>query len=214
MRIALAEDSVLLREGIARLLDEAGFEVVGTASNAVELLDIVESALPEVCVVDVRMPPTNTDEGLRLAHKIRDDYPQIGVVILSQFVDLGLALRLVERGVDGLGYLLKDRITDVSEFTAAVRRVGEGGSAIDPSIVAQLLNRRREKDELGRLTPREREVLTLMAQGYSNAGIADRLVISTSAAEKHVSTIFGKLDLATTGGTHRRVLAVLTYLRV
>lgn len=213
MRVAVAEDSVLLREGIVRLLDEVGFAVVGAGSTAEELFQIIDSSRPEVCVVDIKMPPTFTDEGLRAAHRIRDEHPQIGVLVLSQYVDLGLALKLVERGVDGLGYLLKDRITNVEEFTGVVRRVGEGGSALDPEIVSQLLNRRRENDELSRLTPREREVLGLMAEGYSNTGIAERLVISLSAAEKHVSTIFGKLDLFDTSEVHRRVLAVLTYLR-
>jgi DNA-binding NarL/FixJ family response regulator len=212
VRVALAEDSVLLREGIVRLLKEEGFEVVGAASSAPELLDLVEAHEPHVCVVDIRMPPTHTDEGLRAAHAIRDDYPGVGVLILSQHVDLGLALKLVERGVEGLGYLLKDRISEVAEFADSIRRVGEGGSAIDPSLVSQLLSLRREADELARLTRREKEVLGLMAQGYSNVGIAERLVISVSAAEKHVAAIFDKLGLHNTGDTHRRVLAVLTYL--
>jgi DNA-binding NarL/FixJ family response regulator len=203
---------VLLREGIVRLLKEEGFDVVGAVSTAPELLDLVETHEPHVCVVDIRMPPTYTDEGLRAARLIRDDYPGVGVMVLSQHVDLGLALNLVERGVEGLGYLLKDRISEVAEFTNALRRVGQGGSAIDPILVSQLLSRRREADELAQLTRREKEVLGLMAQGYSNVGIAERLVISVSAAEKHVSAIFDKLGLQNTGDTHRRVLAVLTHL--
>jgi DNA-binding NarL/FixJ family response regulator len=213
MRVAIAEDSVLLREGIVRLLEEADFMVVGAVSTAEDLMEVVESYEPDVCVVDIRMPPTHTDEGLRAALTIRSTLPAIAVMVLSQHVDLGLAMQLVSYGTDGLGYMLKDRITDVDDFIESLRRVGEGGSALDPALVAQLLGRRRETDELARLTPRETEVLSLMAQGYSNPGIAERLVISLSATEKHISTIFDKLGLYNTGDTHRRVLAVLTYLR-
>ena len=213
MRLVVADDSLLLREGISRLLVEAGFQVVGLASTADEALAQVEQHKPDVAIVDIRMPPTHSDEGLRAAQEIRARYPDIGVLVLSQYVELGLASRLLADNAAGLGYLLKDRITDLTEFAAAIRRVGDGGSALDPAIVSQLLGRRRDDDLLHNVTPREREVLTLMAQGYSNQAIADKLVVTVRAVEKHVTSLFDKLRLPATSETHRRVLAVLVFLR-
>jgi DNA-binding NarL/FixJ family response regulator len=213
MRVALAEDSVLLREGLARLLTDAGFEVIARCGDADELRSYLKADCPDVIVVDIRLPPTHTDEGLRAAIELRAAYPQLGVLVLSQYVELGLAMKLLAESADGVGYLLKDRISDVPEFLAAVRRVAAGGSAIDPIIVSTLLSRRRRDDPLERLTPREREVLELMAAGNSNQGIADRLVITLRAVEKYVSSIFGKLGLPATGSESRRVLAVLLFLR-
>ena len=213
MRVVIAEDSVLLREGVARILGDAGFEVVGQAGTADELMLKVRSYSPDVAIVDIRMPPTHTDEGLRAAQEIREKHPGIGVLVLSQYVELGLALKLFADSAEGVGYLLKDRISDVTEFVAAVRRVADGGSAIDPIIVSTLLSKRRSDDPLAELTPREREVLELMAEGRSNQGIADKLVITLRAAEKYVSSIFGKLGLPSSGSESRRVLAVLVYLR-
>jgi DNA-binding NarL/FixJ family response regulator len=209
----IAEDSVLLREGLARLLGDADFEVVGQCENADELLLKVRSYPPDVVIVDIRLPPTHNDEGLRAALEIRAQHPSVGVLVLSQYVELGLAMKLLADSAEGVGYLLKDRISDVREFVAAVRRVADGGSALDPIIVSTLLSRRRQDDPLGDLTPREREVLELMAGGSSNQGIADTLVISLRAVEKYVSSIFGKLGLPSTGTESRRVLAVLLYLR-
>ena len=213
MRVAIAEDSVLLREGVARLLDDAGFDVVAQCGTADELLLKVRSFPPDVAVVDIRLPPTHNDEGLRAALEIRDRHPSVGVLVLSQYVELGLALKLLTESPDGVGYLLKDRITDVDEFVAAVRRVADGGSALDPIIVSTLLSRRRSDDPIAQLTPREREVLELMATGSSNQGIADQLVITLRAVEKYVSTIFTKLGLPSTKSESRRVLAVLLFLR-
>jgi DNA-binding NarL/FixJ family response regulator len=213
VRVVIAEDSVLLREGIARLLTEAGFDVVGRSPTAEDLLLKVRSHTPDVAICDIRMPPTHTDEGLRAALEIRERHPDTGVLVLSQYVELGLAMQLFADSVEGVGYLLKDRISDVTEFIAAVERVAEGGSAIDPTIVSTLLQRRRSDDPLTALTPREREVLMLMAEGRSNQGIADRLVITLRAVEKYVSSIFGKLGIPATGSESRRVLAVLLYLR-
>ena len=213
MRVAIAEDSVLLREGLARLLHEEGFEVVGQSPSADDLLLKVRSYSPDVAIVDIRLPPTHTDEGLRAALKIREEYPSVAVLVLSQYVELGLALTLLADSAEGVGYLLKDRIRDVDEFVAAVRRVAQGGSALDPIIVSTLLSRERPGDPLARLTPREREILELMASGDSNQGIADKLVITLRAVEKHVSSIFGKLALPSTGSESRRVLAVLMFLR-
>jgi DNA-binding NarL/FixJ family response regulator len=213
VRVALAEDSVLLREGLARLLDEAGFEVVAQCENADDLLLKVRSFPPDVAIVDIRLPPTHNDEGLRAALEIRGGHPSVGVLVLSQYVEVGLALKLLADSAEGVGYLLKDRISDVDEFVAAVRRVGEGGSALDPMIVSTLLARQRPDDPIAQLTPREREVLELMASGSSNQGIADSLVITVRAVEKYVSSIFGKLGLPSTGSESRRVLAVLLYLR-
>jgi DNA-binding NarL/FixJ family response regulator len=209
----IAEDSVLLREGLARLLGDAGFEVVGQCGDADELLLKVRSYPPDVAIVDIRLPPTHNDEGLRAALEIRASHPEVGVLVLSQYVEVGLALKLLQESAEGVGYLLKDRISDVKDFVAAVRRVADGGSALDPTIVSTLLSRRRSDDPLAELTPREREVLELMASGSSNQGIADELVISLRAVEKYVSSIFGKLGLPSTGTESRRVLAVLLYLR-
>jgi DNA-binding NarL/FixJ family response regulator len=213
MRVAIAEDSVLLRDGLARLLGDSGFDVVAQCETADELLLKVRSFPPDVAVVDIRLPPTHNDEGLRAALEIRDRHPSVGVLVLSQYIELGLALKLLSESADGVGYLLKDRITDVDEFVAAVRRVAAGGSALDPTIVSMLLARRRDDDPLAQLTPREREVLELMATGSSNQGIADALVITLRAVEKYVSTIFTKLGLPSTKSESRRVLAVLLFLR-
>jgi DNA-binding NarL/FixJ family response regulator len=213
LRAVIAEDSVLLREGVARLLDDAGFEVVGRCGTADELLRKVRSFPPDVAIVDIRLPPTHNDEGLRAALEIREHHPDVGVLVLSQYVELGLALKLLADSADGAGYLLKDRITDVDEFIASVRRVAAGGSALDPILVSTRLSRRREDDPLTRLTPREREVLELMATGSSNQGIAERLVITQRAVEKYVSSIFGKLGLPSSPTESRRVLAVLLFLR-
>ena len=209
----LAEDSVLLREGIARLLDEAGFEVVAQTGTADDLMLKVRSYSPDVVVVDIRMPPTNTDEGLRAAQEIRERHPGIGVLVLSQYVEPVYALELLAESAEGVGYLLKDRVSDVGEFAAAVRRVAEGGSALDPAIVSQLVGRRRADDPIESLTPREREVLELMAEGRSNQAIAEKMVVTLRAVEKHVTSIFGKLRLPQATADHRRVLAVLAFLR-
>ena len=213
MRLIVADDSLLLREGISRLLVEAGFQVVGLASTGEEALAQVERNKPDVAIVDIRMPPTHSDEGLKAAQEIRARHPDVGVLVLSQYVELGLAARLLAENAAGLGYLLKDRITDLDEFAAAIRRVGAGGSALDPAVVSQLLGRRRDDDVLEHVTPREREVLALMAEGYSNQAIADRLVVTVRAVEKHVTSIFDKLRLPVTTDSHRRVLAVLAFLR-
>lgn len=213
MRVAIAEDSVLLREGVARLLGEAGLDVVAQCGNADDLLVEVRNDRVDVAIVDIRLPPTHNDEGLRVALEIRADHPAVGVLVLSQYVELGLAMKLLANSAEGVGYLLKDRIGDLDEFVGAVQRVAAGGSALDPIIVSTLLSRQRSEDPLDELTPREREVLTLMAEGRSNQGIADKLVITLRAVEKYVSTIFGKLGLPSTGSDSRRVLAVLLYLR-
>ena len=213
MRVVIAEDSVLLREGLERLLEESGLEVVGTCQTADDLLLKVRSYSPDVAIVDIRLPPTHNDEGLQAALEIRARYPGVGVLVLSQYVEVGLALKLLAESAEGTGYLLKDRIGDVKDFIDAVRRVGEGGSALDPIIVSTLLSKRRGDDPLVELTPREREVLELMAEGRSNQGIAEALVITTRAVEKYVSSIFTKLGLPSSGSESRRVLAVLTYLR-
>jgi DNA-binding NarL/FixJ family response regulator len=209
----IAEDSVLLREGLARILDEAGLEVVGQCGDADELLLKVRSYPPDVAIVDIRLPPTHKDEGLRAAIEIRAKHPSVSVLVLSQYMELGLAMKLLSESAEGAGYLLKDRIGDVTEFVAAVKRVAEGGTALDPIIVSTLLGKRRSDDPLVGLTPREREVLELMAAGSSNQGIADKLVISLRGVEKYVSSIFAKLGLPSTGSESRRVLAVLLYLR-
>jgi len=213
VRVAIAEDSVLLREGLARLLDDAGFDVVAQCENADDLLLKVRSYSPDVAIVDIRLPPTHSDEGLRAALEIRANHPSVGVLVLSQYVELGLALKLLADSAEGVGYLLKDRIGDVEDFVSALRRVADGGSALDPIIVSTLLSRQRPDDPLARLTRREREVLELMAAGSSNQGIAENLVITVRAVEKYVSSIFGKLGLPSTGGESRRVLAVLAFLR-
>ena len=213
MRAVIAEDSVLLREGLARLLGENGLEVVASCETAVDLLESVEAYSPEIAIVDIRLPPTHSDEGMRAALEIRACHPSTAVLVLSQYVELGLAMKLLADSAEGVGYLLKDRISDVEEFVAAVRRVADGGSAIDPIIVSTLLSKRHRVDPLAGLTPREREVLELMAQGRSNQGIADQLVITLRAVEKYVSSVFGKLGLPVGGSESRRVLAVLLYLR-
>jgi DNA-binding NarL/FixJ family response regulator len=213
MRAVIAEDSVLLREGLTRLLGEGGIEVVGTCDTAEALLKAVLDEMPDVAIVDIRLPPTNNDEGLRAALAIRERHPETAVLVLSQYVEVGLAMKLLADSAEGAGYLLKDRIGDVNDFIGAVWRVGRGGSAIDPIIVSTLLSKRRRADPLDALTPRERDVLELMAEGRSNQGIADRLVITLRAVEKYVSSIFGKLGLPIGGSESRRVLAVLLYLR-
>src|ERR671911_1627378 len=195
IRVVIADDSVLLREGVARLLEEYGFEVAGQAGDAEDLLRKVGAHKPDVAVVDVRMPPTHTDEGLKAAAEIRERFPGVGVLVLSQYVEEAYALELFGDGADGLGYLLKDRVGDLDRFVESVRRVGEGGSALDPEVVARLLGRRRREDPLSALSPREREVLGHMAEGRSNHGIAEALVVTERAVEKHVTSIFTKLNL-------------------
>jgi len=212
VRAVIAEDSVLLREGVAGLLRAADFDVEA-CENADELLLKVRSYSPDVAIVDIRLPPTHSDEGLQAALLIRASYPAVGVLVLSQYLELGLAMKLLAESAEGAGYLLKDRISDVAEFIGAVRRVATGGSAIDPIIVSTLLAKHRSDDPMEALTPREREVLVLMAEGRSNQGIADKLVITLRAVEKYVSSIFGKLGLPSAGTDSRRVLAVLLYLR-
>jgi DNA-binding NarL/FixJ family response regulator len=212
MRVVLADDSVLLREGVARLLADSGFEVVAQVGTAEELVRKVRIHQPDVAVVDIRMPPTQTDEGLRAAKSIREQWPAVGVLVLSQYVEPAYALELLQDSAEGVGYLLKDRVADVDEFAGAVRRVAEGGSALDPSVVSQLVGRRRRDDPLAELTPREREVLGLMAEGRSNVAIAERLVVTPRAVEKHVTNIFAKLGLRDAEKDHRRVLAVLRFL--
>jgi DNA-binding NarL/FixJ family response regulator len=212
MRVVVADDSTLLREGVVRLLEESDLEVVGQAGDAEDLLRKVRAHKPDVAVVDVRMPPTHTDEGLRAAQEIRAELPQVGVLVLSQYVEVAYARELLSESAEGLGYLLKDRVADVDALTDAVRRVGAGGSALDPEVVSQMLGRRRVDDPLDELTPREREVLSLMAEGRSNAAIAAELVVTERAVEKHVTGIFSKLDLPSSSEDHRRVLAVLRFL--
>jgi DNA-binding NarL/FixJ family response regulator len=209
----IVEDSVLLREGVTRLLEEGGMEVVGTAGTAEKLMVLVANDPPDVAIVDIRLPPTHTDEGMRAALRLRADHPEVGVLVLSQHVEVGLAMQLLGDSAEGAGYLLKDRISNVGEFIDSVRRVGEGGSAIDPTIVSALIAKQRNRDPLSRLTQREAEVLALMAEGRSNQGIADEFVITLRAVEKYVSSIFSKLDLPSTGSDSKRVLAVLLYLR-
>jgi len=213
MRIVIADDSVLLRAGLARLLEDAGFDVVGQAADAEDLLRKVRAHKPDVAVTDIRMPPTQTDEGLRAAQQIRSEMPEVGVMVLSQFIDEGYALELLQGSAEGIGYLLKDRVADIDAFVDALRRVGGRGSVLDPEVVSQLLGRRRGDDPLDRLTPREREVLGQMAQGRSNGAIARDLVVTERAIEKHVTSIFSKLGLSAADDGHRRVLAVLTYLK-
>ena len=213
MRVVIAEDSVLLREGLASLLEQNGFDVVGTCQTGDELLGLVRTHCPDVAIVDIRLPPTHSDEGLSAALAIRAEHASVGVLVLSQYVEVGLALKLLAGSAEGVGYLLKDRIADVSDFLDAVRRVSCRGSALDPIIVSTLLSKQRDDDPLLALTPRERDVLTLMAEGRSNQGIADKLVITLRAVEKYVSSIFGKLGLPSGATDSRRVLAVLVYLR-
>ena len=213
MRVVIGEDQALLRQGIVRLLEDAGFEVAGEAGDAVDLVRKVSAHKPDVAIVDVQMPPGNTDDGLRAAIEIRAKQPDVGVIVLSQHADERYARDRNGDRAEGVGYLLKDRVADFAAFADAVRRVGEGGSALDPDVVARMLGRRRREDPLDVLTPREREVLELMGQGRSNRGIAEALVVTQAAVEKHVTSIFSKLDIAQAPEDHRRVLAVLTFLR-
>lgn len=213
MRVAVADDSVLLREGVARLLKESGFTVTAQAGDADALLAAVADDPPDVCVVDIRMPPTYSDEGLRAAHRIRERHPDVAVLLLSQYVETEFAVELVSAGAARLGYLLKDRVANLQEFTDAVRRVGAGGSVIDPEVVSRMVGRARVASPLDQLTEREREVLTLMAEGRSNQAVSDRLSLSTKSIEGYVRNIFTKLGLAAAPDDHRRVLAVLTFLR-
>jgi DNA-binding NarL/FixJ family response regulator len=212
VRVIVADDSMLLREGVVRVLADAGFDVVGQAGNGEELMRQTRQHRPDVAVVDIRMPPTYTDEGLRAALAIRAEIPETAVLVLSQYLDDQYALELLGQDAAGVGYLLKDRVSDFERFTDAVRRVAEGGSALDPEVVSQMLRRRRVVDPLAALTPREREVLALMAEGRSNQAISQVLVISERAVEKHVTSIFTRLDLPQAAETHRRVLAVLAFL--
>lgn len=213
LTVAIAEDSVLLREGLTRILISADLHVTAAYDNADDLLKWIRTEPPDIAIVDIRLPPTHTDEGMRAALRVRRDHPDTAILVLSQYVELGLAMQLLSESAEKVGYLLKDRISDVGQFVDAVRRVAGGGSAIDPQIVTTLLRRRRSDDPLDRLTPREREVLELMAAGNSNSGIAERLVITQRAVEKYVSSVFDKLGLPSTGSESRRVLAVLLYLR-
>jgi DNA-binding NarL/FixJ family response regulator len=212
VRIVIAEDSVLLRDGLVRLLEERGHEVVGTAGDAVALLAVVAREAPEVAIVDVRMPPTFTDEGVRAALELRERSPELAVLVLSQYVEERYAGELLARDARGVGYLLKDSVTETRDFLEAIDRIAGGGTAIDPEVVSQLLARARRGDPLDDLSPREREVLSLMAEGRSNAAIAARLFVTERAVEKHVTSILVKLRLAPAEGDHRRVLAVLRYL--
>jgi DNA-binding NarL/FixJ family response regulator len=213
LRIVLADDSVLLREGIARLLVEAGFEVVAQVGDGEALLAAVRQLKPDVAIVDIRMPPSQSDEGLRAADAIRAEHgSDVGILVLSQYVDTPFALRVVQEGHGGMGYLLKDRIDDIDDFSDAVRRVAKGGSVVDPDVVAELVGRRRTRSPLDDLSEREREVLALMAEGRSNSAIAEALVVGGGAVEKHINNIFTKLGLAPADHDHRRVLAVLRYL--
>ncbi len=213
MRVVVAEDSVLFREGLVRVLAEAGFEVVAQVGDGAALHHAVIRTRPDVAIVDVRMPPTQTDEGARAAKEIRERYPEVGLLVLSQVVEARHAMDLLSESPEGFGYLLKDRVIEIDDFLEAVRRVGRGGTAIDPEVVAQLFGRRRAQDPLEHLTAREREVLSLMAEGRSNRGICDKLVLSPKTVESHVNNIFTKLRLGPAPDDHRRVLAVLAFLK-
>jgi len=213
MRVVIADDSVLLRRGAVRLLEDAGFEVVGEAGDGEDLLRKVRAHKPDVAVVDIRMPPTHVDEGLQAARVIRDEMPEVGVLMLSQYVEEGYVTSLLEHGAAGVGYLLKDRVAEIDRFTDAIRQVANGGSVLDPEVVSHMLGRRQKDAPLEGLTDREREVLSLMAEGKTNRAISETLYVSERAVERHVTSIFGKLDLPTTDQDHRRVLAVLAYLR-
>jgi DNA-binding NarL/FixJ family response regulator len=212
VRVVIADDSALLREGVAKLLEEDGIEVVGRAADADDLLLKVRSYKPDVAVVDIRMPPSQTDEGARAAEQIRAEQPDVGILILSQVIDTTLALRFFTERPEGFGYLLKDRVLEVDDFLDAVRRVGRGGTAVDPEVVAQLLGRRRPDDPLTELTEREREILALMAEGRSNQGIGHKLFLSPKTVETHVHAVFRKLGLEAAQDDNRRVLAVIAYL--
>jgi DNA-binding NarL/FixJ family response regulator len=215
MRVVVADDAVILREGLARLLQEAGFDVVGLAGDADELLELVERSQPDVAIVDIRMPPTHTDEGLRAAQEIRRRHPSTGILVLSQHVHARYALELLEGGTDGVGYLLKERVSDLAELSTSIERIGHGGSVLDPTVVDQLVGKRRHHDGLlEQLTDREREVLALMAEGRSNKAIAERLHVTEHTIEKHVKSIFGTLRLPPSADDHRRVRAVVAYLNV
>jgi DNA-binding NarL/FixJ family response regulator len=213
MRIVIADDTVLIREGTARLLEEAGFEVVAQAGDAEDLLRKVRAHRPDVAIIDVRMPPNNAEDGLLAALKIREELPDVGILLLSQYVEDRYLAELLGEGAAGVGYLLKDRVSEIERLDDAVRRIAAGGSVLDPEVVGEMLGRRREAGPLESLTDRERRVLELMAEGRTNRAIAEQLFISERAVERHVTAIFSKLDLPTTGEDHRRVLAVLTYLR-
>jgi DNA-binding NarL/FixJ family response regulator len=213
MRVILADDSVLLREGLARMLVESGFEVAAQVGNAEALLAAVDADPPDVCIVDIRMPPTNTTEGLQAALQLRVRHPSVAVLVLSQYVETRYAMELLARGADGVGYLLKDRVGDISELLAAIRSVAAGRSVIDPTVVSRLVGRRRQADPMETLSPREREVLSLMAEGRSNRAIGERLFLSPKTVETHVSAIFSKLGIEDTADDNRRVLSVLTWLR-
>jgi DNA-binding NarL/FixJ family response regulator len=213
VRVVVADDAVILREGLARLLREAGFEVVGLASDGDELIALVDETRPDVAIVDIRMPPSHTDEGLQAAKEIRRRRPEVGILVLSQHVHSRYALELLADGTDGVGYLLKERVSDLDELAASVQRVGDGGSVLDPAVVGQLLGRRRQGgNPLEHLSAREREVLVLMAEGRSNRAIAERLFVTEHTVEKHVKNIFATLRLPPSPDDHRRVLAVVTYL--
>lgn len=212
LRAVVADDSVLLRDGVVRLLDDGGIDVVAAVGDGDALISAVAEHLPDLALIDVRMPPTHTDEGIRAALAIRATQPNVAILVLSQYVEERYATELLSGDTAGLGYLLKDRVVDVEDFIASVRRVAAGGSAVDADVVRQLLGRTSRTSELERLTPREHEVLAMMAEGLSNAGIAEQLVVSLGAVEKHISNVFAKLDLDPLGGAHRRVLAVLTFL--
>jgi DNA-binding NarL/FixJ family response regulator len=214
IRLVLADDSLLLREGIARLLVEAGFEVVGQAGGYDDLLAVVRATMPDVAIVDIRMPPTHTDEGLRAAEAIREEHgTDVGILVLSQYVETTFALRLVADGAGGVGYLLKDRVEDLDDFADAIGLISKGGSVIDPEVVAQLVGRRRARVPLDDLSDREREVLALMAEGRSNQAICGRLYLAPKTVEAHIANIFSKLELLPAPDDHRRVLAVLAHLR-
>jgi DNA-binding NarL/FixJ family response regulator len=213
VRVVIADDNLLVRRGLAGLLDDAGIEVVAQAGEPDELLREVDAHEPDVAIVDVRMPPTHSDEGLQAAHEIRLRHPRMGIVILSEHVEVGVATRVLAESPEHLGYLLKQRVTDTADFAGTLRRVAAGGSALDPQVVSGLINGGRDDSPVQALTPREREVLQLAAEGLSNQAIADRMVITLRSAEKYVSTIFSKLGLPDTGSEHRRVLAVLEFLR-
>jgi DNA-binding NarL/FixJ family response regulator len=213
IRVLVGEDQPLVREGIVRVLEEAGLEVVGVAGDAEDLVRKAGAHHPDLVITDIQMPPDFTDDGLRAAQRIRSSQPDIGVVVLSQFLEDRYVLELVGDRAEGVGYLLKDRVGDLALFIDAVRRVARGGSALDPAVVQRMVGRRREGGPLDQLTPREREVLGLMAEGRSNRGIADELVVTVAAVERHITSIFGKLDLHQAPEDHRRVLAVLQYLR-
>jgi DNA-binding NarL/FixJ family response regulator len=213
LRVVIGEDSVLVREGVARLLEDAGFDVVAKVGDADALLRKARAHKPDVAVIDIRMPPTQVDDGLRAAQVIRRELPGTGVLLLSQYVEERYVTELLADGAEGIGYLLKDRVAEIDRFTDAVRRVATGGSALDPEVVAQMVGRRRQHKPLSELTPRESQVLALMAEGRTNRAISEELSVTERAVERHVTSIFAKLSLKATGQDHRRVLAVLTYLR-